>query len=104
MNFGALRVVNDDFIAAEENFLRTRITIWKIITVVLSGRVEHQDSLGNKEYIRAGEIQVMSAGSGIIHSEANPSTEEALSLFPDLDLSAGTKSCSPLCHVILFHN
>lgn len=81
MNFGALRVVNDDFIAAGGEFPPHPHNNMEIITVVLSGRVEHQDSLGNKEYIRAGEIQVMSAGSGIIHSEANPSTEEALSLF-----------------------
>lgn len=81
MHFGALRVVNDDFIAAGGKFPPHPHNNMEIITVVLSGNIEHQDSLGNKEYIRAGEIQVMSAGSGIVHSEANPSLEEALSLF-----------------------
>lgn len=81
MHFGALRVVNDDFIAARGKFPSHPHNNMEIITIVLSGSVEHQDSLGNKEYIRAGEIQVMSAGSGIVHSEANPSLEEALSLF-----------------------
>lgn len=81
MHFGALRVVNDDFIAAGGKFPPHPHSNMEIITIVLSGKVEHQDSLGNKEYIKAGEIQVMSAGSGIVHSEANPSLEEALSLF-----------------------
>ncbi len=81
MHFGALRVVNDDFIAAGGKFPPHPHNNMEIITIVLSGKVEHQDSLGNKEYIKAGEIQIMSAGSGIVHSEANPSLEEALSLF-----------------------
>jgi hypothetical protein len=81
MHFGALRVINDDFIVAGGKFPSHPHNNMEIITIVLSGRVENQDSLGNKEYIKAGEIQAMSAGSGIIHSEANPSSEEALSLF-----------------------
>lgn len=81
MNFGALRVLNDDFIAPESMFPTHPHNNMEIITIVLKGTIEHQDSIGNKTQIRAGEIQVMSAGSGIFHSEKNPSSDTALNLF-----------------------
>ena len=81
MNFGALRVLNDDFVAPQTMFPSHPHKNMEIITIVLSGTVEHTDSLGNTAYIKQGEIQVMSAGSGIIHSEGNASEEDELNLF-----------------------
>lgn len=81
MNFGVLRVLNDDTIAPKSMFPTHPHNNMEIITIILSGTVEHQDSMGNKTQIHAGEIQVMSAGSGILHSEANPSATEMLKLF-----------------------
>jgi redox-sensitive bicupin YhaK (pirin superfamily) len=81
MHFGALRVLNDDYIEPNSMFPLHPHENMEIITLVLAGSVEHQDSLGNKTIITAGEIQVMSAGNGILHSEANPSSDEELNLF-----------------------
>lgn len=81
IHFGALRVVNDDIIAPQSSFPLHSHQNMEIITLVLAGSVEHQDNLGNKTIICAGEIQTMCAGSGILHSEANPSYNEELSLF-----------------------
>lgn len=81
MNFGALRVINDDYIKPDSMFPTHPHNNMEIITVVHSGTIEHQDSMGNWEKITAGEIQVMSAGSGITHSERNPSMTEDLNLF-----------------------
>lgn len=81
MNFGALRVLNDDNIAPLSMFPTHPHNNMEIITIVLDGLIEHQDSIGNKTQIKTGEIQVMSAGSGIYHSEANPSTDKTLNLF-----------------------
>ncbi len=79
--FGALRVLNDDFIEPNGLFMPHAHNDMEIITVVLNGAVEHTDSLGNKSRINAGEIQVMCAGSGISHSEANPLNDTQLNLF-----------------------
>ena len=80
-NFGALRVLNDDFIARGNGFGRHPHDNMEITTIVLQGALEHQDSMGNKGVIRAGDVQVMSAGTGVFHSEYNPSdTEDTLSL------------------------
>lgn len=81
MNFGALRVINDDNIKPDSMFPTHPHDNMEIITLVHTGTIEHQDSMGNWEKITAGEIQVMSAGSGITHSERNPSTHEELTLF-----------------------
>lgn len=81
MNFGALRVINDDTIAPQSMFPPHSHHDMEIITIVLAGSIEHQDSIGNKTIISAGEIQTMCAGSGIQHSEANPSYDEELRLF-----------------------
>jgi redox-sensitive bicupin YhaK (pirin superfamily) len=69
MNFGALRVINDDIIAAGKGFGRHPHLDMEIITIPMEGSVRHEDSEGNYGIISRGEIQVMSAGTGIFHSE-----------------------------------
>ena len=82
MNFGALRVLNDDLIAPKMGFGTHPHDNMEIITIPLSGVLKHKDSMGNSwEEIKAGEVQIMSAGTGIHHSEINGSTSESLSLF-----------------------
>jgi redox-sensitive bicupin YhaK (pirin superfamily) len=73
MNWSALRVFNDDTVQPGQGFPRHPHKEMEIITYVLDGAVEHGDNLGNKGIINAGEIQVMSAGRGIVHSEFNAS-------------------------------
>ncbi len=80
VNFGALRVLNDDWIAGGEGFGKHPHDNMEIITIPLQGAVEHKDSMGNRGIINAGEIQVMSAGTGIFHSEFNPMKDSALEL------------------------
>jgi redox-sensitive bicupin YhaK (pirin superfamily) len=82
MNFGTLRVLNDDLISPGMGFGTHPHDNMEIITIPLSGVLKHKDSMGNKwEEVKAGEIQVMSAGTGIQHSEINGSKTEHLSLF-----------------------
>ncbi len=88
MHFGALRVLNDDIIEAGMGFGTHPHDNMEIITIVLNGELEHRDSMGNGSVIRPGEVQVMSAGTGIRHSEFNHSEENEASLlqiwvFPD---------------------
>lgn len=80
VQFGALRVLNDDWIAPGEGFGTHPHDNMEIITIPLSGELEHSDSMGNSGIIRKGEIQVMSAGMGIQHSEFNASTKDVLTL------------------------
>lgn len=80
VHFGALRVLNDDWIAGGEGFGKHPHDNMEIITIPLKGAVEHQDSMGNKGVINAGEIQVMSAGTGIFHSEYNANKDKELEL------------------------
>ncbi len=82
MNFGALRVLNDDLIAPSMGFGTHPHDNMEIITIPISGLLKHKDSMGNSwEEVKAGEVQVMSAGTGIQHSEINGSSSESLSLF-----------------------
>jgi hypothetical protein len=81
MNFGALRVLNDDIVAPNKGFGTHPHDNMEIITIPLSGELTHKDSMGNTSTIKAGEIQVMSAGRGIMHSEFNPSLENSTHLF-----------------------
>ncbi len=81
VHFGALRVLNDDIIAAGAGFGTHPHDNMEIVTIPLSGAIEHKDSMGNIGVIQSGEIQVMSAGTGITHSEYNHSeSEEAKAL------------------------
>lgn len=79
-NWGALRVFNDDVIEAGQGFGMHPHRDMEIVTIVLSGELEHKDSLGNRGVIRPGEVQVMSAGRGITHAEYNHSKEKPLHL------------------------
>lgn len=81
INFGPLRVMNEDFIAPGGGFPTHPHENMEIITYVLSGGLEHKDSMGTHEVIRAGEIQKMSAGKGIYHSEFNESQNNPVHLF-----------------------
>ena len=72
VHFGMLRVLNDDQVAGGEGFSQHSHDNMEIISIPLEGRVEHKDSMGNDTQIAVGEIQVMSAGTGIFHSEFNP--------------------------------
>ncbi len=87
MGFSALRVINDDVIDAGQGFGTHPHKDMEILTYVLEGAVEHQDSMGNKEQVPAGEFQIMSAGTGVRHSEYNPSKTDRLRLYHDLDYS-----------------
>ena len=73
LNFGALRVLNDDTVVPGAGFGMHPHREMEVVSIPLSGRLEHKDSLGHADVIRAGEIQAMSAGTGIYHSEYNPS-------------------------------
>ncbi|MES2134808.1 MAG: pirin family protein [Patescibacteria group bacterium] len=81
MGFGALRVINDDVISASSGFGMHHHRDMEIITIVTKGTVTHKDSMGNVGAVPAGDVQVMSAGTGVTHSEYNDSKEEVLSLF-----------------------
>ncbi len=80
MNFGALRVLNDDHIAPHAGFGKHPHANMEIITIVTRGAITHEDSMGNRSVLSAGEIQVMSAGTGVVHSEENKG-DEPLELF-----------------------
>lgn len=80
MGFGALRVINEDVIAPGAGFPRHGHENMEIVTYVLEGALQHEDSLGNKGIIRAGDVQRMRAGAGIEHSEYNASATEAVRL------------------------
>lgn len=73
VHFGALRVLNDDTVAGGTGFGRHPHDNMEIISIPLSGDLEHQDSLGNQAIIRQHDVQVMSAGTGVAHSEKNHS-------------------------------
>jgi len=73
MGFGPLRVINDDTIAPGQGFGMHPHQSMEIITVMVEGELTHQDSMGHREVLRAGEVQRMSAGRGVVHSEINQS-------------------------------
>jgi len=79
-HFRSLRVINDDRIAAGQGFGTHPHRDMEIFTTVLAGQLEHRDSLGNGSVIQVGEWQMMSAGTGVQHSEFNPSPTDATHL------------------------
>ncbi|MBY0575452.1 MAG: pirin family protein [Gallionellaceae bacterium] len=80
MHFGALRVINEDIVQPGTGFGTHSHRDMEIVTYILSGKLRHRDSMGNGEDIHTGEIQLMRAGSGVQHSEFNPSDDEAVHL------------------------
>ncbi len=80
MGFGPLRVINEDIVAPGAGFPMHAHANMEIVTYVLAGALQHRDSLGNGDIIRPGDVQAMSAASGIHHSEFNPSSTGAVHL------------------------
>ena len=76
MNFGLLRVINDDIVKPEMGFGTHPHENMEIVSIPLAGSLRHQDSMGNKHIITAGEVQIMSAGTGLTHSEYNNSAQD----------------------------
>jgi len=81
MGFRGLRVINEDFVSPGQGFGMHGHRDMEIVTLVLSGTLEHKDSMGHGEQLRPGELQHMSAGTGIRHSEFNPSETEPVHLY-----------------------
>jgi redox-sensitive bicupin YhaK (pirin superfamily) len=80
VSFGSLRVINEDRVAAGHGFPTHSHRDMEIITYVLQGGLAHKDSMGNGSIIKPGEVQRMTAGTGVAHSEANPSPSDAVHL------------------------
>ena len=80
MGFRSLRVINDDLVLPGRGFGTHPHNDMEIITYILSGQLEHKDSMGNGRVISKGEVQYMAAGTGIQHSEYNPSSDESVRL------------------------
>ena len=103
VHFGALRVLNDDQVAGGQGFGTHPHENMEIVSIPLLGDLEHKDSTGRNEVIRSGDVQIMSAGSGIRHSEFNHSGEDEVHflqiwVFPrerDIEPRYGQKAFSP---------
>jgi redox-sensitive bicupin YhaK (pirin superfamily) len=94
LNWGALRVFNDDVVQPAQGFGTHGHRDMEIVSVVLDGALAHTDSIGSKQVLRPGEVQVMSAGSGITHSEYNPSPTEPVH-FLQLWITPRTRGSQP---------
>lgn len=102
VQFGVLRVLNDDTIAAGMGFGEHGHDNMEIITIPLEGDLAHKDSMGNAETIKTGDVQVMSAGTGIRHSEFNPNADQQTKLF-QIWLFPRTKNVEPRYQQITFN-
>lgn len=80
IHFGALRVLNDDFVEGGKGFGRHPHDNMEIVTIMLQGELQHTDSMGHTEVLHANEVQTMSAGTGIFHSEINHLPDKPLNL------------------------
>ena len=97
MGYRSLRVINDDLVMPGMGFGAHPHRDMEIITYILSGKLEHKDSMGNGRVIQTGDVQYMAAGNGVQHSEFNPAKDEAVHLLADLD-PAGCQGCeATLC-------
>lgn len=94
MGFSALRVINEDIIDADAGFPPHPHQDMEILTYILKGTVEHKDSMGNKDQIHTGEFQIMSAGTGVRHSEYNANIDKPLHLY-QIWITPKTKNITP---------
>jgi len=94
MGWGVLRVINEDFVAPDTGFGTHGHRDMEIITYLLSGTLQHRDSMNNSSVIRPGEVQRMSAGEGVQHSEFNPSNSETVH-FLQLWIEPNVFGCPP---------
>ena len=102
MHFRSLRVINEDYVKSNSGFPFHDHMDMEILTYIISGELQHKDSLGNTSVIRRGEIQLMRAGTGITHSEFNPSKDVDVHLL-QIWVIPNAKGLKPLYQQKEFH-